>query len=167
MIPLVLGEVRMTDVAREPVLILRERAGDRLLPVWITAAAAHGILAASDEPQAAVGTHQLLLEVLARLDHAVSDVRILGIEDGIYRAELRIGQVSVPARISDALAVAIRCGAMVLATQELMDTVALVDPQVSSAGQTADVQLERFRAFLDSIAPEDFEGPEGKPSAHD
>ena len=165
MITLVLGEVRMTEVAREPVLILREVDGERTLPIWVSAAAAHAILAASDDPGRNPGIHDLLLTVLGTLNSAVTEARILSVEDGVYRAELRIGKVGVEARVSDAVALALRSGAPILATEELMDAVGVTEEPAADGEPplTADDQMEKFRAFLDTINPDDFDAPGSQP----
>lgn len=164
MIRLVLGEVRMTDVAREPVLILREAEGDRTLPIWLSAASAHAVLAASDEPGSSPGIHELLLDILSSFEKSVDEVRITGMEEGVFAAEVRIGETSVNARLSDAVALALRCGAEIWATDELMDTAAVTDEPSPDAEPPLDTddQVERFRAFLDTINPDDFDAPGGE-----
>lgn len=165
MITLVVGEVRMTGVATNPVLLLREVDGDRSLPVWVSATAAHAVLAASERGAAAsLGPHDLLREVIAGLGSAVVEVAILTVDEGIFTAELRLDNgVSVGARVSDAVALAQRCGARIVAAEALMDEVAVTDEPVTGGELplTTDDQLQRFRAFLDSISPDDFEAPGG------
>ncbi|MFV0450785.1 MAG: bifunctional nuclease family protein [Propioniciclava sp.] len=158
MIELVLGEVRMTDVAREPVLVLREAEGERVLPVWLSAAAAHAVLAGTDIEETAPGAHDLILEILGVLDRTLDSVRIVGFAAGVYRCEAVIGSAVVSTRLSDGVALALRRGVPILIDAELMDAVAVVErpPEGGNRG-TADAQVEKFRAFLDSINPDDFD----------
>lgn len=165
MIALTLGEVRMTDVAREPVIILRESEGDRILPIWVSAAAAHAVLAATDPPAPTPGTHDLVLEILATFGKSVDAVRILSVDEGVFSAVILIGNVAVDARVSDAVALALRSGAQILASEEVMAAASLRE-ETSRVGESqleADDQVQRFRDFLDSINPDDFDGAGGQP----
>lgn len=61
---------------------------------------------------------------------------------------------AISARPSDAVALAIRMGVPIRCTEELLD-IAGVD-----FSEEEDVEVEKFRAFLDTINAEDFENPE-------
>ena len=68
----------------------------------------------------------------------------------------------ISARPSDAIALAVRTGAPVFAAEEVVDEAGFVPPPTddaveSSGAPAAEVQVEEFRAFLDSVDPEDFE----------
>ncbi|MFP5415463.1 MAG: bifunctional nuclease family protein [Actinomycetes bacterium] len=164
MIQMLFSEVRVTSVADTPVLLLREANGVRHLAVWITAAGANAILSALEETQSDhPSTHDLMIETLAVLDAVIESVHITDVVDGVYSAHLMVNGSVVTARVSDAVGLALRCGATILASKELVDAVGLTS---GAAGPDADLlggsdeQLERFRAFLETIQPEDFDsGP--------
>ena len=75
---------------------------------------------------------------------------ITAIEEGTYIAEIQVDQTTIPARPSDAIALAIRCGADIRCAEEVLDTAGVEVPE-----QEAD-EVEKFREFLDNISPEDF-----------
>ena len=164
MIPLLFSEVRVTTVADTPVLLLREAAGSRQLAVWIGAAGGHAILSALEPPAEEHPTaHDVLLDALSVLGAVVEEVRITGVTDGVYSAELSVKGNAVPCRVSDGVALALRGGAQILVADEVLQAVGLdlvAAPPEATLLDGDTVQMERFRAFLDTITPEDFTGEE-------
>lgn len=161
MIQLLLSEVRMSGVGGSPLMLLREADGRRELPVWINANAGAAILSAleGDPDDDHPPTHDLMLETLASLDAVVQAVHLLDCDEGIYTAELVVNGISVSCRVSDGVALALRCGAPILATHELLEEYGVlpddaVEPE-AALGDTDD-QVEQFREFLESINPDDF-----------
>ncbi len=169
MIPLLFSEVRVTEVADTPVLLLREQEGSRHLAVWITAAGGNAILSALEEvDEEHPGTHDLMIDALGVLDAVVESVRITDVDEGVFTAHIVVGGTAVPARLSDAVALALRCGATILVDEELLDTfgvagVAVADGPGREASGRGEAQMEQFRAFLDTINPEDFDPGRAEP----
>ena len=64
---------------------------------------------------------------------------------------------TVSARPSDAISLALRGAANILATSELLDEIGIEIPLEAQTGQE-NQEVERFREFLDQINPEDFVG---------
>ncbi len=158
------SEVRVTAVADTPVLLLREQQGERDLAGWITAARGDAIPSAPRGSDGGPPTlHDLMIDALAVLDAVVEAVHITGEDEGVFSAHVVIGGTVVPARVSDAVALALRCGAPILADPDLLDEVGVTGapqpgpPGLADGGAT-DEEMEQFRAFLDNITPEDF-GP--------
>jgi uncharacterized protein len=158
----VLG-VRVELPASQPVLLLKEVDGSRYLPIWIGAVEASAIAfqqqgVASARPL----THDLLRDVTAALGSPVQSVQITELRDEVFYAELVFaGGVTVSARPSDAIALALRSDAPIFAAEEVLDEAGVPVPQdVDGAGDdaTADPEgeVEAFREFLDTISPEDF-----------
>jgi bifunctional DNase/RNase len=86
--------------------------------------------------------------------------------DGIFYATLNLRDASstlltLSARPSDAIALALRTKSNILATSELLEQVGIEIPDQGGAEGAAgeeSQELERFREFLDQINPEDFAG---------
>ncbi|MFT3874953.1 MAG: bifunctional nuclease family protein [Propioniciclava sp.] len=168
MIALLFSEVRVSAVADTPVLLLREASGPRHLAVWITATGANAILSALEEPDPAhPAAHDLALEMLAAAGEVIDAVHITGVCDGVFDAQVVVAGKPIHARVSDAIAFALRCGAPIFASPELMQTAGIGRHAASADdaedGDVSDEQLARFREFLDSINPEDFEGEGPQP----
>ena len=72
-----------------PIVLLRERDGDRYLPIWIGAAEATAIAYAQQgiEPPRPL-THDLMKNVIEGLGHRLTEVRIVEIKDGVFHAAL-------------------------------------------------------------------------------
>lgn len=148
----VLG-VRVDRLSNAPILLLAESGGDRVVPIWIGAQEASAIAHALEGvvPPRPM-THDLMADLLARLGHTNVQARITEVRDeATFLAELEIDGQVIPARPSDVVALAVRSGIVIHAPQELIDQVGIVlDEPVQD-------ELDRFRAFLDQVTPEDFE----------
>lgn len=154
----VLG-VRVELPGNAPLLLLREKDGSRAVPIWIGAAEASAIANAMDGVQPTRPlTHDLFCDVLGELGHELFQVRITDLEEGTYYAELQIDEHVVSARPSDAVALALRLGATVWCAEEIINEVGVELPE-----KTED-EVEKFREFLDTVTPEDFEIP-GEPKS--
>jgi bifunctional DNase/RNase len=148
----VLG-VRVEMPSNNPIVLLRERDGQRYLPIWIGASEATAIAYAQQgvEPPRPL-THDLMATVIQTLGHTLDEVRITEMNDGVFYAVLLLdGHVEISARPSDAIALALRTATPILATELVLD-----EAGVTMAIEDED-EVERFRQFLDQVSPEDFE----------
>jgi bifunctional DNase/RNase len=118
-------------------------------------------------------THDLFANILEAADLTMTAVQVVQLKDGIFYAELQVRTDSgtvlkISARPSDAIAIALRTKSNILADSDLLDEVGIDIPErllgdgegglgVGAEGGS-DVELERFREFLDQINPEDFAG---------
>lgn len=150
----VLG-VRVEMPTNQPIVLLREREGDRYLPIWVGAAEAAAIAYAQQGvvPPRPL-THDLMVDVIAALGHELTEVRIVDLQDGIFHATLHFGGgVVVSSRTSDGIALALRTGVPIRAVEKLIDEAGIV------VDEDEDDEVERFRAFLDQVSAEDFDQP--------
>jgi bifunctional DNase/RNase len=110
----VLG-VRVEMPTNHPIVLLRERDGDRYLPIWIGAAEATAIAYAQQgiEPPRPL-THDLMKNIIDALGHRLTEVRIVELKDGVFHAALVIdGTTEISSRSSDAIALALRSGSRI------------------------------------------------------
>jgi uncharacterized protein len=147
--------VRVEMPSNSPIVLLKEAQGDRYLPIWIGAVEATAIAFAQ---QGMVSlrplTHDLFRDVLEVLNVQLRTVNITALRDGIFYADLVFSNgAEVSARPSDSIALALRTGAQIFASEEILDEagVAIPDEQEDS-----EAEVEKFREFLDTISPEDF-----------
>lgn len=139
--------------SNQPIVLLREVAGDRYLPIWIGAVEATAIAFAQQGvvPPRPL-THDLLRDVIASTGNTLSEVRITSMEDGVFYAELIFASgIEVSARPSDSIALALRTGARIVCAEEVLAEAGLAVPEEQED------EVERFREFLDHVTPEDFE----------
>ena len=145
--------VRVELPSNQPIVLLKESSGDRYLPIWIGAVEATAIaFAQQGVVPARPLTHDLFKDVLEALGAQLTSVTITDLREGIYYADLGFANgVTVSARPSDAIALAIRTGTTIFAEESVLAEggIAIPDEQES--------EVEKFREFLDQVSPEDFE----------
>ena len=151
--------VRVEMPSNQPIVLLRERDGERYLPIWIGAVEATAIaFAQQGVVPARPLTHDLLKDVLSALDSPVERVHITDLRDGVFFAELRFADgVIVSARPSDAIALALRTGSPIFSEADVLEEAGIM------IEDEADDEVEKFREFLDQISPDDFGGDEASP----
>ena len=145
--------VRVELPSQQPIVLLKEAVGDRYLPIWIGAVEATAIaFAQQGVVTARPMTHDLLKDVLDALGRPLEAVHVTDLRDGVFYAELHLaGDVVVSARPSDAIALALRTGAVIRGDESVLAEAGIAIPDEQED------EVERFREFLDTISPEDFE----------
>jgi bifunctional DNase/RNase len=146
--------VRVEMPSNQPIVLLKELDGPRYLPIWLGAVEATAIAFAQQEvlPPRPL-THDLFKDVLTQLGAKLDNVYLTELKDGVFYAQLNFeeGQ-AISARPSDAIALALRIGAPILASEDLLNEAGIEIPD------QAEDEVERFKEFLDQINPEDFLG---------
>ena len=146
--------VRVEMPSNQPIVLLKEIGGARYLPIWIGAVEATAIAFAQQGvlPPRPL-THDLMKDLLTALNVSLDSVHLTEMRDGIFYALLNLQDgVALSARPSDAIALALRTGTPILASEQLLEDAGIEIPE-----QTED-EVERFKEFLDQINPEDFAG---------
>ncbi len=154
--------VRVEMPSNQPILLLKEIDGSRFLPIWVGASEASAIAFAQQgvEPPRPL-THDLMREIVESLDATLTAVHLTEMRDGVFFANLIIrsggsSSTTISARPSDAIALALRTHSNILASSELLDEAGIEIPVEEGGAENQEV--ERFRAFLDEINPDDFAG---------
>jgi bifunctional DNase/RNase len=158
--------VRIELPSNQPLVLLRETAGERHLPIWIGAPEASAIAFVQQGivPPRPM-THDLLVDVVAAAGKTISEVRITSVEDTVYHAQLVFSDgVTVSSRASDALAIALRVPCPIYCADEVLALagveIADADTEETEDGdteETAEKEVLQFREFLADVEPEDFE----------
>ncbi len=109
-----------------PVLLLRERPGSRVLPIWIGPAEARAIAAAlAGEEPPRPQTHDLARSLVEALGARIERVAVTDLREGTFLAEIHLrrgdDRFVVDARPSDAVALALRVRAPILVRSRLFD----------------------------------------------
>jgi bifunctional DNase/RNase len=144
--------VRVEMPSNQPMVLLRERGGDRFLPIWIGTAEASAIAFAQQGvvPPRPL-THDLMRDIIDALGRRLEEVRIVSITDNVYHAELHFdGGLTVGSRSSDAIALALRTGSRIMGADSVLEAGGVAVPDEDED------EVEKFREFLDQISPEDF-----------
>lgn len=146
--------VRVEMPSNQPIVLLKEKGGIRYLPIWVGATEATAIAFAQQGvvPPRPL-THDLFKIAIEELGSKISEVNMTELVNGVFYANLILGDgLEISARPSDAIALAIRAGAKICASEQLFIEAGIEIPD------QADDEVEAFREFLDQINPEDFLG---------
>ena len=146
--------VRVEMPSNQPIVLLKEVDGIRYLPIWVGATEATAIAFAQQglTPPRPL-THDLMKNIIGDLGSKVESVQVTHLSDGVFYSKIMLEKgVEASARPSDAIALALRTGALIYATEDLFQAAGIEIPD------QADDQVEAFREFLDQINPEDFLG---------
>jgi bifunctional DNase/RNase len=171
MIEVVLRAVRVDVGSSTPLLLLEEVGGDRVLPIFIGAPEAAAIAYALQGVSAPRPmSHDLLGHVITALSAKVFSVEITELVDNTFFANLRLvrtnEEIVVSARPSDAVALALRVGAPILVSDDLMAAEGKVmelaydedDEEYVGLDTPSEADLvAQLREFLDQVRPEDFD----------
>ena len=156
MIPVEVVGVRIEMPSNQPIVLLKEISGSRYLPIWVGTAEATAIAFSQQglKPQRPL-THDLLVNILASEKNRLRSVHLTELRDGIFYSDLVLvnengEELKVSSRPSDAVALAVRVEAPILATNELFEEAGISIPE------QGEDEIEKFKEFLDEISPEDF-----------
>lgn len=162
-----------------PVVILQEANGERVLPIWIGPGEASAIaMELAGMKFSRPLTHDLLASVVSSLGGSLRRVLITKVVDNTYYAELiieRDGQtISLDARPSDSIAIALRMDAVILTSDELLEHSSIEiaegadfseeDQTEEATGSSAGsgeggdegLRAEQLKEYLRRLNPEDF-----------
>jgi hypothetical protein len=148
-------------VSNAHVVILQEKGGERLLPIWIGSAEADSILMEINN----VKKERPLTHDLCKRGE-LRRVQITRVAKGTYFAEMHIVRagevVHVDARPSDSIAIALRFPAPIFADESLLVAMGEeepdenVVPETPPAQSTDDMTVEQLQRYLSNLRPEDF-----------
>ena len=152
--------IALDAASRSPIVLLRDPAGRRQVPIWIDQVQAHNILAGlgAEAPPRPL-SHDLMVALLEAGGLELERVVIHAIEDNTFRAVLKLRDrdsgeqprsLELDARPSDAIALAVRTGSGIWMLEEVVADASIpVDAEADAADQ------EHFRRFLDQVGPAD------------
>jgi len=151
--------------SRHPVVLLQETQGKRCLQIWIGLAEAEAIALEQQGrlPERPL-THVLISDVVSALGRRLERIEITEVRGGTFYADLVFDRgLRVSARPSDSIAIALHADVPIHATEGVLADAGVVveddeaeETAASSGSGTDEDEVDRFRAFLDNISPEDF-----------
>jgi hypothetical protein len=141
-------------ITNMPIVILRDKDGQKVLPIWVGTFEANAIaLQMENISTPRPMTHDLLRNVIHDLKASVEKVVVCDLQDNTFYAliYLAIGSdtVAVDARPSDAIALALRTRAPIFVEDTVIDHAKTVDLAADKA------DADRLHKWLESLDPED------------
>jgi Uncharacterized conserved protein len=126
MIEMELTGVRVELPTNQPIVLLRERGGERYLPIWIGAAEAAAIaLSLQGVVTPRPMTHDLLKNILEDLTVEVQRIVVTELRDSTFYATIALQRgtdgFEVSSRPSDAIALAVRMAVPIFAEEGVLE----------------------------------------------
>jgi uncharacterized protein len=162
--------IRVSLMNYQRVVILKQKDGDRYLPIWIGPAEADAIaLRLQDVNVPRPLTHDLLRSVIDQLGAQIASIVVNDLSNDTYYARimLTVGDRSleIDARPSDAIALAVRAHVPIYADESVLDKAGVqINDDAAGNGEgrvpVQEEELERmsaFRDFIESLDLDDFD----------
>ena len=154
LIEMTIKGLMVDPITNMPIVILKDREGERVLPIWVGIFEANAIALqieniATPRPM----THDLLRNIISDLEGRVDRVVVSDLKDNTFFATIHLtvkGEpVVVDARPSDAIALALRTRSPILVEETVIDNAKPMD--FTSEGADS----ERLQKWLESLDPDD------------
>ena len=141
-------------ITNMPIIILRDKDGQKVLPIWVGIFEANAIaLQIENVSTPRPMTHDLLRNVIHDLKASVQKIVVCDLQDNTFYALIYLllnGEtVAIDARPSDAIALALRTRSPIFVEDAVIDHAKTVD--FSSEKDDAD----RLQKWLESLDPDD------------
>jgi len=158
MVEVTVDRILLNPIAEYRVVILKEIGVERYLPIYIGRPEADAIaLRLQGHEHHRPMTHDLLNNVIAELGGEVSHIVVNDMRNDTFYARIYMNvngqQLDIDSRPSDAIALAVRCGASIFVEEEVMQTGITPEPDISEGVDGE--ELEAFRDFVDSLDLDD------------
>ncbi len=165
MVEVTVARLGLDSATNSYVVVLRERDGRRVLPIWIGQPEAESIVMQMNQVKRERPiTHDLCKSLILALGGTLRRVSITRVQKSTYYAEMQVegpkGVVEVDARPSDCIAIALRLDAPIFAPSLLLTAVDddQDNDEVELSVEPPDSELtaEQLKAYLENLRPEDF-----------
>ena len=162
LIEMTIKGLMVDPITNTPIVILKDKAGDRVLPIWVGVFEANAIAlqienVATPRPM----THDLLFDMLGELDVSCTRVSVTELRENTFYASITLSvngrEVDIDSRPSDALALAVRSGAPIFAAEDVIAESAI---EFEHEVEDTEEVVDKFKEFLDQVTPEDFKSEE-------
>ena len=154
LIEMTIKGLMVDPITNMPIVILKDKDGERVLPIWVGIFEANAIAlqienVATPRPM----THDLLRNVISDLDGQVDRVVVCDLKENTFYAIIHLTvrgeRVAVDARPSDAIALALRSKAPILVEESVIVNAKNVDFTFERADD------DRLQKWLESLDPEE------------
>jgi hypothetical protein len=154
LIEMTIKGLMVDPITNMPIVILKDKQGDRVLPIWVGIFEANAIALqieniATPRPM----THDLLRNIITDLDGQVDRVVVSDLKDNTFFAVIHLTvrgeRIAIDSRPSDAIALALRTRSPIMVEESVIDNAKTVD----FAAERAD--SDQLQKWLESLDPEE------------
>jgi bifunctional DNase/RNase len=141
-------------ITNMPIVILKDKGGERVLPIWVGVFEANAIALqieniATPRPM----THDLLRNILSEIEADVLRIVVSDLRDNTFYAMIYLDRggdtIAIDARPSDAIALALRTRAPIYVEDSVVESAKGLDLTNDSTDS------ERLQKWLEGLNPED------------
>ena len=164
LVEMTIDSVRVSLMSQHRIVVLKDMASARFLPIWIGPFEADAITIELQgvEVQRPL-THDLLKTLINKLGAEVEQVAITELRNDTFYAQILLKvdgrRMEIDSRPSDAIALAVRSKVPVFVSDEVMDQAAITPEKDLDAGEAAEdaggappvEPPEAFREFLEGL----------------
>jgi len=174
MIEVLVSRLGLDSATGSYVVVLQERGGTRLLPIWIGQPEAESIVRHMHNVKGPRPfTHDLVRSLIVGMGAQLRRVHITRVEKSTYYAELQIQRgetlVHIDARPSDSIAIALRLSSPIFVADDLLvepddEEEENETPGIESSGDApsiaeeseSELSADQLKNYLENLRPEDF-----------
>ena len=142
-----------------PIIILKDLAGDKALPIWVGYFEANAIALEIEKintPRPM--THDLLNNIISSLQAKVKHVLVTDIKDNTFFAEISVIQngsdMTIDSRPSDAIALALRSKSPIFVEEKVIEAAKSLD--LPDPDKLQNQEKQQWKDWITSIKPQDF-----------
>lgn len=169
MVEMTIESIRVSMLNYQRVVILKEKAAERYLPIWIGPAEADAIaVKLQDVAVPRPLTHDLLSSIVNALGANVDSIVVNDLRNDTFFAKIILAvngkHIEVDSRPSDAIALAVRVKVPIFADEVVLDKAGIIiDPETGKPSPAREIppeeleQMSAFRDFIESLDLSDFD----------
>ena len=152
---MIVSGLAIDERTHTPVVLLKEKTGERMLPIWIGPSEASSIaIQLTGRKFQRPLTHDLLKTIVQGLGARIPKIAIVELKDKTYYAKVYLERaselISIDARPSDCIALALRTQSPIFVSEELLRD----DEAMKEMG--SDKTMEQLQKALEDMDPEEF-----------
>ena len=142
-----------------PIIILKDLAGDKALPIWVGYFEANAIALEIEKintPRPM--THDLLNNIISSLQAKVKHILVTDLKDNTFFAEISVIQngsdMTIDSRPSDAIALALRSKSPIFVEEKVIEAAKSLD--LPAPDKLQNQEKQQWKDWITSIKPQDF-----------
>jgi bifunctional DNase/RNase len=154
-IEMMIKGLMVDPITNMPIIILRDKEGQKVLPIWVGIFEANAIaLQIENITTPRPMTHDLLKNVIQDLSATVEKIVVSDLKENTFFAMIYLSvngreSIMIDSRPSDAIALALRARAPIFVEERVIDNAKTVDFTSDKADS------ERLQKWLESLDPEE------------